>query len=128
MKKINSQSADRQFPSSVDNLAFQPSHTSKVVFVIQPIRALIKLTSDQLLVSSNLKGFHSSTIFEHIILHSNFYECLVVRVEIYSEDTLFIFADYHFYFGNLLACVECITLIKVEFSNCALLIISEDEA
>jgi hypothetical protein len=74
---------------------------------------MVKFTSDQLLVISDLKSFDSSTpSFDLIITKtSHFDKCFFSRVKDDPKDVVFILRNNHYHLGNLLALVEVVTSI-----------------
>ena len=99
---------------------FEPSHTQVAALVE------VEFTSDQLLIRSDLKWYHSATkvLDSIIILPSHFNKSFFSRVEVNLDDILFILSYDHFYFSNLFQRVKCVSLIGCEWSSLALLTIS----
>ena len=73
---------------------------------------MVEFCTDQLLISSDLKYFNSSTILlDPIIILSHLYKCFLSRVEVNLDDIDFIIVNDHFNFGNLFVWIKFVTHI-----------------
>ena len=97
---------------SLGNSAFEPSHTTKEVYAIAIVFAILKFGADQLLIISNLKRFYSSTILcDPRITDSNPHKSFFSRIEVDAKNLVFVLLDDYFYFSDLFLRVKCVTLI-----------------
>ena len=92
---------------------------------------MVKFTSDQLLVISDLKSFDSSTpSFDLIITKtSHFDKCFFSRVKDDPKDVVFILRNNHYHLGNLLALIEVVTSIDfIGWSSFAWFAVAESDS
>ena len=117
-----------KFASSVGNLHFEPPDTAEVVNA--RVKCLIvKFCPDQLLVSSNLKCFNSSSILpDNCITIANCYKSFFSAVEVYLQDKIFILSDNALYLSDLLGRIKVMSSFEVKFASLARLTIIESKS
>lgn len=118
-------------PSSISNLAFDPSHTTEAFYAIVFGVSNIEFCTNQMLISSDLKLLSSSTILLYIsiIRLSHWDDSFFSRVEVDLVDIRFINPDDYFYFGDLFVWLKGVTVCElVVWSSCTRFSITERDS
>ena len=98
--------------SSDPNFHLHPRNASEPA--VKFVGTFVESTANQLLISSNIEDFNSSTIVLDItIFYSHCHQCLFMVVEVYLHDMPFILGDDALNSGDLFGWVKRVCLIEV---------------